>query len=274
MASAGQPKEVTLATPRTGSSRLRIPKRAELIADSIRRDIVRGALGEGDSLSSEGELMELFQVSRPTIREAFRILESEGLIELRQGSRGARVQLPSEQAASRTVGFLLQFRGATLADIWDARIVLEPPLAGRLAKSRTRSDLAQLHQSLDQHRENLSNPEAFALATTDFHYLVVTLAGNATLSLLATLLDSVFRLHATEIATDTSPELDHDRLHKHTIRQHEKLLKLIEDGNSDEAENFWRHHIEIVADVMLNKHGATTVLELFSHVGDTSWLLH
>lgn len=274
MPSAGQPHEVGFDGPRPGSVVFRVPKRAELIAASIRRDIVRGALAEGDSLPSEAQLMERFRVSRPTIREAFRILESEGLIELRQGSRGARVQVPNEEAASRTVGFLLQFRGATLSDIWDARIVLEPPLAGRLARTRTRSDLARLRQSLEEHRNNLGSPEAAALATTDFHYLVVTLAGSPTLSLLATLLDAVFRLHATEVALDESSDLDYDRLHKYTIRQHEKLLGLIEEGNAEEAEAFWRRHIEAVASVMLRRHGATTVLELFSHVDDTSWLLH
>ena len=279
MPSAGQPGEVGFDGARSGSPSAltvpkRVPKRAELIAASIRRDIVRGALSEGDSLPSETQLMEGFRVSRPTIREAFRILESEGLIELRQGSRGARVQVPSEEAASRTVGFLLQFRGATLADIWDARTVLEPPLARRLAQNRSRSDLTRLRQSIEDHRKNLANPEAFALATTEFHYLIVTLAGNATLSLLATLIDAVFRLHATEVATDPSPELNHDRLHRHTVREHEKLVDLIEDGKSDEAEEFWRRHIADVAVVMLRQHGATTVLELFSHAGNTSWLLY
>ena len=171
------------------------------------------------------------------------------------------------------MGFLLQFRGATLADIWEARIVLEPPLAGRLAKNRKPSDLAILRKSLDVHRENVSNPEAFALATAEFHYLVVTLAGNRTLSTIATLLDEVFRLHATAVAIDDSPELDHNQLHRTTIRQHEKLVGLIEDRKGEEATAYWQRHLEGVATVMLTRHGTKTVLELFSHVGATGWPL-
>lgn len=245
----------------------RIPKTAEIIADAIRRDIVRGAVQEGDSLPAEAELMEQYRVSRPTIREAFRILESEGLIELRRGARGARVQLPNEVAASRSVGILLQFRGATLSDIWDARIVLEPPLAGRLGKVKRKGELERLHRSLDDHRHNLTNAEAFALATAEFHYLVVTLAGNRTLALLAALLDEVFRLHATEVATDNSHGLDHDQLHRVTLREHEKLVRLIEEGRSADAEDFWRRHLESSASVMLSQHGATTVLDLYSNAG-------
>jgi DNA-binding FadR family transcriptional regulator len=266
MAKAGQLGEESIDAPNVELVRLRVPKRAELIADSIRRDIVRSALAEGDSLPSETQLLERFKVSRPTIREAFRILESEGLIELRQGSRGARVQVPNEAAASRTVGFLLQFRGATLADIWDARTILEPPLAARLARSRTPSDLDQLRGSIEEQRENIATPERFALATTDFHYLVVTLAGSATLSLLATMLDAVFRLHATEIALAESSDRS-TRLNRHALKQHEMLLGLIEEGKAEEAEAFWRKHIEDVANVVLKHYGATTVLELFSHAG-------
>jgi DNA-binding FadR family transcriptional regulator len=67
---------------------LRAPKTAELIASYIRGQIVRGDLKTGDALPSETVLMEMFGVSRPTLREAFRILEAESLISVRRGARG------------------------------------------------------------------------------------------------------------------------------------------------------------------------------------------
>jgi len=59
---------------------LRVPKTAELVADSIRGQIVRGELNEGDTLPAEADLTLQFGISRPTLREALRILESEALI--------------------------------------------------------------------------------------------------------------------------------------------------------------------------------------------------
>ena len=244
---------------------LRIPKTAELIANTIRRWIVQGDLQENDALPSETELLQQFQVSRPTIREAFRILESESLIYVRRGAGGgARVQIPDEAVAGRSVGLLLQLRGTTLADIWAARLLIEPPLAGQLARSHTDDALAQLQESIDAHRGNLLNPTAFALATAHFHYLVTTLAGNQTLALLAGLLDEIFQLHATRVATDRSPDLDHAQLNKTTLRAHAKLVNLIEAGEATQAEAFWKRHLESSGTVMLGEHGASTVVDLYS----------
>ncbi len=87
----------------------RVPKTAELVARHIRSQIVRSELQLDDALPSESSLMEQFSISRPTVREAFRILESEGLITVRRGARGgARVQVPSTEVAANYAGLVLQ----------------------------------------------------------------------------------------------------------------------------------------------------------------------
>src|SRR5689334_22847187 len=121
----------------------RVPKTAELVASHIRRRIVLGQLREGDALPSETALMEEFDVSRPTLREAFRILESEALITVRRGARGgARVREPSVDVAARYAGLVLQHRGATVADVLDARVIVEAPAARMLAERRNRVSIA------------------------------------------------------------------------------------------------------------------------------------
>src|SRR6201995_6135095 len=103
--------------------RVRVPKAGELVATQLRRQIVRGDLREGDALPSEAVLMERFGVSRPTLREAFRILEAEDLISVKRGSRGgARVTQPSLSVAARYVGLLLQVQGTTIAEIGRAHV--------------------------------------------------------------------------------------------------------------------------------------------------------
>ena len=82
---------------------VRAPKTAELIASQLRGQIVRGELKAGDTLPPEITLMEQFGVSRPTLREAFRILETESLIDVRRGSRGGaqrRAGAPASAKAS------------------------------------------------------------------------------------------------------------------------------------------------------------------------------
>src|ERR1700742_2157648 len=102
-------------------AQLRVPKAAELIASQLRREIVRGDLGENEALPPQSALMEQFMVSRPTLREAFRILESEGLLSVRRGAHGgARVHKPKPDVAARYAAHVLQSQGTLLSDVFAA----------------------------------------------------------------------------------------------------------------------------------------------------------
>src|SRR2546423_893707 len=101
VAEAAQPTRQMLGVPtltRTPVGRqVRVPKTAELVARALRRQIIRRELGQGEALPSESALMEQFGVSRPTLREAFRLLESESLIEVRRGVRGGARRAAAER---------------------------------------------------------------------------------------------------------------------------------------------------------------------------------
>src|SRR5260370_5725120 len=105
---------------------IRAAKTGEMIASYLRSRIVRGELAEGDSLPSQGELMHQFDVSRPTLREAFRILETESLIVIRRGSRAARISAPRVEVAARYVGPLMQNSCTTLARVYESRSLIQP----------------------------------------------------------------------------------------------------------------------------------------------------
>src|SRR5258705_4678952 len=97
------------------------PKAASLIAAQIRKQIVMGELAEGDALPSEAEMVKRLGVSRPTLRQAFRILETEHLIAVQRGSRGGgTVFRPSAKLASRYLSDLLRYRANTLGDVLKA----------------------------------------------------------------------------------------------------------------------------------------------------------
>ncbi|HEU4427398.1 MAG TPA: FCD domain-containing protein [Myxococcota bacterium] len=250
--------------PRAGSP-VRVPKTAELVANRLRRQIVRGQLKEGDSLPPEAELVTSFGVSRPTLREAFRILESESLISVTRGSRGgARVHLPDLRTAARRAGILLQVRGVTLADVQEARMILEPPCARLLAEQRDRDALRQLRAVIEQERVQLDDPHAFAELSTRFHELIVELGGNQTLSLLVSLLHDIVEMHAEASLESAREKGDESALarRRRAIRSHEKLVELVEAGEGERAERHWRNHMDVASRLILNSVGAKTVVDL------------
>src|SRR5882672_227305 len=115
----------------------RHPKAAEMVAAELRRQIITGQLKPGDKLHPENVLQEEFAISRPTLREALRLLESESLITISRGKHGgARVSSIDLGAAARQVAVYLQIEGATLQDVWLARTIIEPPAVGLLAERR------------------------------------------------------------------------------------------------------------------------------------------
>src|SRR3954452_18570152 len=135
-----------------GATTVRSPKTAELVAGTLRRMVVDGTLKDGDFLPNEAELMAHFGISRPTLRDAIRVLESERLVEVRRGSRtGARVRVPGPEIVARPVGLLLELSGATIADVMVARAGIEPMAARLLAESGTVDAFDELDKMLADH---------------------------------------------------------------------------------------------------------------------------
>jgi len=230
--------------------RVRAPKTAELIASQLRGQIVRGELTTGQTLPSEGALMEMFSVSRPTLREAFRILETESLINVRRGSRGgARVVAPDIAVAARYVGLLLQVTRTTIADVYEARMVIEPAAAGLLAARRTRTDLDDLAGAvtdlagLADSGGQSASAEAWPRATQRFGDLILERAGNRALAVQAGVLREVVATHlrtAGPRAADrpgTMPE------RRKTVRSCRKLVLLLDARDAEGAQRHWRAHL-------------------------------
>src|ERR1700716_1212135 len=186
---------------------VRAPKTAELIAIQIRQRIARRELCEGDALASEAQLMDQFGVSRPILREAFRILESESLIEVRRGARGgARVRLPDPRTLARYTALLLQLRGTTIGDVLDARRAIEPAAARMVAERRSPEVLAMLRQCHEDELRTTSDVRARAAASARFHSTLIELSGNTSLAVLISMLSTIVDHHHTLAAVKLSRE--------------------------------------------------------------------
>lgn len=243
------------------SERVHVPKTAELVANQIRRQIVRGELEEGHNLPAEAELMERFGVSRPTLREAFRILESEALITIRRGSRGgAQVLSPQAEVVARLAGSVLQFRRTTVGDVYAARLLIEPPAAAMLAEKQDPAAVEQLREYLELEAAAMGDHQAFAHASAVFHEKVAELAGNNTLSVFAEILAEIIDRHTAEVVRkQPSKPAEIKAAHK----AHERLFDLVAAGQADKARAHWDDHMRAIGHWMLSGRESKTLIELF-----------
>jgi len=244
---------------------VKVPKTAELIAAQLRRQIIRGDLLEGDALPTEASLMEQFGVSRPTLREAFRVLESEALISVRRGARGgARVHAPDGDVAARYAGLVLQFRGATLADIYEARKAIELPAVRGLARERGADAIRALEDNLAAARAHIDDPAALIRLQEQFHLLVVQHAGNQTLGIFAEMLHHIIELQNESYVARWGGDPTERKGAKQGERTHERFLECVMTGDVDGAEELWSRHLDEGAEYVLRGSDATTVLDLLS----------
>jgi len=250
---------------------MRAPKTAELIAGHLRRQIVRGELKAGETLPPEVQLMEQFGVSRPTLREAFRILETETLISVRRGARGgAQVMTPDISVAARYVGSLLQIQGTTIDDVYEARMVNEPYCARLLARSRTKQDLSDLRDCVDDLRtivqagpKAVPEPLKWSSLTFRFHQLVTERCGNKTLAVQGAVLQDIVATHLHLTVSQGFGSESPARFQK-VLRAYERLVDLVEAREADDAEKHWRNHMEAASKYLFrNDLRNKPVVELF-----------
>ena len=246
---------------KAGVSHVRVPKTAELVATELRRRIIRGDLKEGDNLPPESSLIDEFGVSRPTMREAFRILETERLISVSRGSRGgARVHLPDVDVVARYAGLYLQSRDTPVADIYAARQVIEPAAARLLAKRRPAKVIAELREMLDEGEASVEDPRAFSHHAAAFHLKVIEGSGNETLTLIAHVTHQIMDAYLINV-TGKRYVVD---LAREGLRSERKLLNLIEAGDADGAEAHVKRYLARVVKILVKTLGAKSVVEVLS----------
>jgi GntR family transcriptional repressor for pyruvate dehydrogenase complex len=228
---------------------LTVPRMSEVVAAQLRARIVGGDLQDGDELPKEAQLLEEFGVSRPSLREAVRILETEGLLRIRRGKiGGAIVSRPSAESAAYHLGLTLQSRHTTLDDLATARTMLEPTCAALAAAQddETRGQLvARLTELVDESERLMDEPYAFTECALRFHAAIVHGSGNRTITLLTGALEAVWssqeQLWAQQASSDGGyPDV---KLQRDVVRAHRRLISHIDAGDTEEAARAMRGHL-------------------------------
>lgn len=245
-------------------SQLRQPRIADLIASRLRTRIVNGEIADGKLLPKQDELLEEFEVSRPSLREALRILETEGLITVRRGNMGgAVVHAPKPEAAAFMMGLVLQAGNVPLSDLASALGRLEPACAAACADrpDRAKTTVKVLRALIDEAADNIDNPMAFTQIAHRFHDSLVRECGNESLRLTVGTLVTLWSTQ--ESAWAEGAEARHafpDRqLRMVSLRAHRKLVDAIERGDANDAARIAYAHMEASQIHVLGEQGGQSV---------------
>ena len=227
---------------------MRIRGASEQVATAIQHRIQSAGLGPGDFLGREEDLAAEFGVSRPTLREALKLLASGNLIRASKGPGGGIfVAHTADQGVRRSlsdsVGMMLETGAVSLEELLDARTLLEVPLAGLAALQAGEATLERLRAALAEERAADGDIDAIHEADTAFHREIAAAAGNRMAQALTGWVYEVLQPRLLE-------ELRDAVLPSAVLDQHAALLKAIEKGDRARAERAMREHLLYLRDVL------------------------
>jgi GntR family transcriptional repressor for pyruvate dehydrogenase complex len=155
----------------------------ERVVEMITDRILAGDLGPGDALPPETELCQQFGVSRTVIREAIKMLQARGLVEVVQG-RGTLVNPNLSKTFSEVLGMVLRQQQTTLMELWEVRRMLEVEIAGVAAERATEEDLREMKQALELMSSKPGEVEGYVDADIAFHDALTRAVHNSVLNLM------------------------------------------------------------------------------------------
>ena len=227
----------------------RTEKKAEALARQILDDVLNSGLGPGAVLPPEATMLAQYRVGRTTLREAQRILEVHGLLDIRSGPGGGPVVTAATgRDFGRMASLYYRASGVRLHHLMEARIVMETESARLAAEHHTADGIEKLRQivaTLEEGENPTGDNRAFLQAGRDFHNVVNALTGNPIIDLFSTALVDMF---IDRMAGIVYPR----ELRDEVVRQHIAIGKAILKGNAPSAEKLMREHM-----VEYNKHAWT-----------------
>ena len=222
-------------------------KRAfEEIADQVRTLIYSGTLKPGDRLPAERELAVQFRTGRMAVREALRMLEQSGLIQIRQGSDGgAFVRDVDPGIASQSISDTIRRANVSLGDLMAVRLVLEDLIADLAIEKITAEELGEIEKSMDEtenllddcarNGEHILDQELLAEMNVDFHILLARATKNMILEIVSESLMNA--LHSFFSAKEKTLEF-----FKWHVSQHRAILDAVRKKEVSRAKRLMKGH--------------------------------
>ena len=240
---------------------IRSNKAPQQIISQIRKLILEGKLLPGDKLSPENKLMEQFNVSKQTLREALRALEFIGLIEINKGtSGGARMVEMDSQIALELLANYLYFKKLSIHHLNEARKVMEPYAAGIAAESISDKEKDMLKNLIEQARKEYADGLTTGAFNSDlrFHCVIANSTKNPLIILIVDFIESLM--------ADTKSKIKpNKKMLTSIVDAHERIYEAIVKKNPDRAREEMCRHITEVEDYMLKLRKKSAVNNVLSN---------
>jgi GntR family transcriptional repressor for pyruvate dehydrogenase complex len=217
---------------------IRVTKTYEALADQLREQILAGTIPAGAPLPNERELGGRTGLSRGSVREALRVLETQGLVSTRPGRNGGRIALrPGVSDISQSLEFFVRGQQIEFVALLETAETLEPALAGLAAQHRTDGDIQKLQTVAAELKAANGDALRFLAANSSWHMTVATASHNPFLVAIMQSIGSL--LHDPHVDNFTSGDV-----RTAVVRAHDRVQKAIIDGDADAARRRMERHIK------------------------------
>lgn len=225
-----------------------IQRASEAIYNQVSQQIICGKLKPGDKLPSERELMEMFKRSRPTVREALRMLENNGLVQTVPGS-GAVVMKPTTESVSVPLEKLIFMGEISPKDVIGFKRINDFFGIMWAPRNRTDEDIQALQNSLEACQQSKDDLAAFVKADLSFHDAIIR-AGKNRISIIANevIHDALYRISLEALAVKSDAEKA--AFIEAATAEHQCLFDAIVAGDRDSARDVMRRHVFAFVDMM------------------------
>jgi GntR family transcriptional repressor for pyruvate dehydrogenase complex len=216
----------------------------EEIVRQVKAMISEGRLKSGDQLPPERDLAEKFVVSRTSVREALRALESLGLVEIRPGE-GTFVREVSVEALIEPLALMLLTQREAIGELFEARLVLEPAIAGLAARRATPEEIQEMARILDEQAREITAGRTGLAQDGEFHAAIAAAAHNRAITrLVHGIMDLLTQSREESLNTTDRPTRSHE--------DHRRVLEAIRKRDDAGAEQAMRDHLVAVEALVLS----------------------
>ena len=219
----------------------RVIERRRLYQDIFRQiqELIRdGTLKPGDRLPPERDLAERLHVSRSSLREAIRALETQGLVASRPGA-GTFIRTESMDTLISIISSSIMGSRDALKDVFEVRHFLDPQIAARAAERSTPEDIQRMAEALEEQQRQIADGETGVEGDTAFHFAMAQATQNwALVNVVSTIADILRQSRDRSLQTPGRPE--------RSLASHRYILEMIQRRDAEGARLAMEHHLSEV----------------------------